>query len=329
MNKKTIITALLAIVAMTAGAQESNAGWLWEISGNGLAQKSYLFGTCHGGGHVFTEEEVFGINGVAEVFNKVDAVFFESEMNPDARIISASVQEHASKLSKWMNEPDEKYMMPLSTGYQLLYDSIVHFNEVDAFLTTKIKGGEYWKRTPGYWCTTLTIIFLEAMLKNMAGKAVDVVLYDEAVKRGHFTGHLEEIQTVPNEGLERVLENSLRIDTLPVKLQADSLYHAIHSTNNGDTRREFRKMFKRLDEFNAVYLKNDTCKMSVLLEDSLYSENFDSVQHRQRNMAWIPVIEENIDQRRCLIAVGARHLLGDDSLIALLRREGYTVEAVK
>lgn len=329
MNKKTIITALLALVTLAISAQENNAGWLWEVSGNGLAQKSYLFGTCHGGGHVFTEEEVFGINGVAEAFNKVEAVFFESEMNPDARIISASVQEHASKLSRWMKEPDEKYMMPFSTGYQSLYDSIAHFNEVDAFLTTKIKGGEYWKRTPGYWCTTLTIIFLEAMLKNMAGKAVDVVLYDEAVKRGHFTGHLEEIQAVPNEGLERILENSLRIDTLPIKLQADSLYNAIHSTNNGDTRREFRKMFKKLEEFNNVYLKNDTCKMSVLLEDSLYSENFDSVKHQQRNMAWIPVIEENIAQRSCMIAVGARHLLGKDSLIALLRREGYTVEAVK
>ena len=69
--------------------------------------------------------------------------------------------------------------------------------------------------------------------------------------------------------------------------------------------------------------------MSVLLEDSLYSENFDSVKHQQRNMAWIPVIEENIAHRSCMIAVGARHLLGDDSIIALLRREGYTVEAVK
>ena len=32
-----------------------NPGWLWEISGNGLLQKSYLFGTCHGEGHNFTD----------------------------------------------------------------------------------------------------------------------------------------------------------------------------------------------------------------------------------------------------------------------------------
>ena len=121
----------------------------------------------------------------------------------------------------------------------------------------------------------------------------------------------------------------MRIDTLPMKLQADSLYNSILSFNNGDTRREFRKMIKKLDEVNDVYLKNDTCKMFVLLEDSLYSENFDSVKHRQRNITWIPIIERNIAQRRCMIAVGARHLLGDDSLIALLRRKGYTVEPVE
>ena len=33
--------------------------------------------------------------------------------------------------------------------------------------------------------------------------------------------------------------------------------------------------------------------------------------------------------RSCMIAVGCRHLLGSESLIALLRRKGYTVEPVK
>ena len=47
-----------------------------------------------------------------------------------------------------------------------------------------------------------------------------------------------------------------------------------------------------------------------------------------RNAAWIPVIKENIAKRPCMIAVGCRHLMGPASLIAMLRREGYTVEPV-
>ena len=68
MTKKTIITVLLALLTMSANSQGTGAtvdsapGWLWEISGNGLQQRSYLFGTCQGDGHNFTREEVFGMN---------------------------------------------------------------------------------------------------------------------------------------------------------------------------------------------------------------------------------------------------------------------------
>jgi uncharacterized protein YbaP (TraB family) len=48
-----------------------------------------------------------------------------------------------------------------------------------------------------------------------------------------------------------------------------------------------------------------------------------------RNLLWIPVIKENITQRPSMIAVGCRHLMGSSGLIALLRREGYTIAPVK
>lgn len=47
------------------------------------------------------------------------------------------------------------------------------------------------------------------------------------------------------------------------------------------------------------------------------------------NVAWIPVIKKNFAEKSCMVAVGCRHLMGSESLIALLRREGYTVEPVK
>ena len=67
---KNILSFILALAAITAKAQNytdstiNNPGWLWEISGNGLTQKSYLFGTCHGDGHNFTKEEVLSFPGL-------------------------------------------------------------------------------------------------------------------------------------------------------------------------------------------------------------------------------------------------------------------------
>ncbi len=65
--KQAIVTSILALFALTSTAQdkaEGGPGWLWEVSGNGLRQKSYLFGTCHGDGHQFTTAEMFSIGGL-------------------------------------------------------------------------------------------------------------------------------------------------------------------------------------------------------------------------------------------------------------------------
>lgn len=48
-----------------------------------------------------------------------------------------------------------------------------------------------------------------------------------------------------------------------------------------------------------------------------------------RNRAWLPKITAKLDKGRTMVAVGALHLFGDYGLIALLRQQGYTVEAVK
>ncbi len=48
-----------------------------------------------------------------------------------------------------------------------------------------------------------------------------------------------------------------------------------------------------------------------------------------RNERWIGRIIERMDQRSVFFAVGAGHLPGPNGVINLLRKEGYTVEAVK
>ena len=46
----------------------------------------------------------------------------------------------------------------------------------------------------------------------------------------------------------------------------------------------------------------------------------------ERNRRWVPKIEACLDGARCMIVVGAGHLVGADGLISLLRARGYTVE---
>jgi uncharacterized protein YbaP (TraB family) len=109
--------------------------------------------------------------------------------------------------------------------------------------------------------------------------------------------------------------------------QADTLYRMIHNITNGTSRRMFHGLYK-------AYMNNDTCQVATFLAETPDMSGAKSSSHdkellNDRNAAWMTVIKKNIPEKTCMIAVGARHLMGAESLIVMLRREGYTVEAVK
>lgn len=330
--KRLTFTFLLTLIAFIAKAQtESNPGWLWKISGNGLAQKSYLFGTCHGDGISFTDEEIYSIHGLSEALDEAQTVFFESDPNVDG--MSEEEKEELKKLYGRIYNPGPEYMMPEGVFYKPLYDSVVHFNEVNKFLSYEMKDVEYWKKTPGYWCIRLSMY---AFAKVRMCRSVDLALGEEAVKRGKETGGLETTSSVMGMIMSMYTDTKY-IDTLSMKEQAKIIYKLVHWMDN-DSLYQFPKL-------HEVYLENDTCKFDQFIgefeeeltkwSEEIYRNGMQDKKDyqnehllRDRNEAWIPVIKENIAKRPCLIAVGCRHLLSGDGLIAMLRREGYTVEPV-
>lgn len=340
MNKK--ITILLVLVAITTMAQTSpdtaiNPGWLWEISGNGLAQNSYLFGTCHGDGISFTDEEIYSITGLSDALDEAQTVFFETDMS--RKEISDEEKEEIKQLFGKIYKPGPEYMMPEGVFYKPLFDSVAHFNEVNKFMTYKMKDVEYWKKTSGYWCIRLVLYWFS---KARVCRSVDSALYEEVTKRGKEIGGLET-HAFGMGKLMPMFSDTESIDTLSMKEQAKIVYTFVHSLDNDSV--------FQIPKLHAVYLENDTSKLQRYFEEGSQKMNIrleamgskgdeakkamgemNDYQNehllRERNEAWIPVIKENIAKRPCLIAVGCRHLLSDDGLIAMLRREGYTVEPV-
>jgi hypothetical protein len=334
---------LLALVAFTAAAQtnpntDTNPGWLWTISGNGLSQKSYLFGTCHGDGISFTDEEIYGsIPGLANALDEAKAVFFETDVS---KSLGDEEQKQMKQLMGKIYNPGPEYMMPEGVFYKPLFDSVAHFNEVNKFMSYKMKDVEYWKKTPGYWCIRLS---LYAFTKARMCRSVDTALREEATKRSKELCGLETLSKVYSQLLP-MYTNTESIDTLSMKEQAKMIYTLVHTFDN-DSIYQNPKLHK-------VYLENDTCKLQRFFEENAEKieeklkefgygsdeagkamgkvEEYQS-EHllRERNEAWMPIIKENIAKQTCLIAVGCRHLLSADGLIAMLRREGYTVEAIK
>ena len=307
-----IITILFGIAALLpAGAQEplkteGKAGWLWEVSGNGLQQKCYLFGTCHGGGHSFSREDVFGFCGVEEAMSKVQTVYFETDLTVSKRL--AAKEMSIAEYLGCNQDAEEADMMPEGTTYESLFDSVAQYKEVHEFLTQKIGDAEYWKKTPLYWFNHLSGYNLA---KGYYGiQAVEGVLSAEAMKRGIEIGQLETTEQ-HTQWLGRPKTQRQR-PVISLKFQATMLYIGIH--NNDD---KVPEPFKKIAD---AYLENDTCAIYDVLE----SLKVNSLSTSAMNKAWFPVIEQDFIKGPCMVAVGARHLLGSDGLIAMLRKKGYS-----
>lgn len=304
---------IFAATTTSSCADSTNVkeGMLWEISGNGLTQKSYLFGTCHGEGHNFTEDEVFSFPQLKNILDNVQVVGFETVIKSKADY---------GKMTATKNKPlDPKFLMPKGTYYKKLYDSIAHFNVVNEFMVNEMHDAEYWKKTPEYWMTAMPM----KSYSNICSLATSV---DEVLIK-YAAGHHKEL--IGLESIEKhfILFNpttnptiSQYADTTSLKEQAETLYKIIKSCNDANTTQSSQTY---LDNLSKTYLENDLKKTHSCFKES----NLEAV-HIERNKSWIPVIEANSKKNTCLFAFGCRHLMGKDNVIELLRSQGYTVKPV-
>ncbi len=293
----------------------NKAGFLWEISGNGLAKKSYLFGTCHGDGYNFTKEEIFKFKGLADVFPKVDVIGFETTMGTKGKPNKAV----ETLFYKWIRNPDPKYLMPRGVYYKRLCDSLAEFCEIDKYLVDKMFDTEYWKKKPSYWLSRIT---LSQFIKQRAGiQMVDKVLYDEATKTKADIIALDDDESQMSM-LHLFMKTGNFVDTLSIKEQAKTLYQVIHALNLMPNH--------PLQEITNLYLENDFYKMKSYLDKSPFQESKEDkeIVVRDRNKKWVPIIEKNMSNHSCLFAFGCRYMMGEYSIIKMLRDQGYTVEPV-
>lgn len=80
-----------------------------------------------------------------------------------------------------------------------------------------------------------------------------------------------------------------------------------------------------------VYKQQDVNEMWEFMKegyDEMMESNFYKNLLLNRNLAWVPQIKEQSKKESTFYAVGAAHLGGPDGVIALLRKEGYTVTPV-
>ena len=139
----------------------------------------------------------------------------------------------------------------------------------------------------------------------------------ESVLRGTFTS-----EGKPIGELESNVQQLAFFDTLPEKGQRALLEGSIDQSQA--TNYEFTGML-------TAWSKGDVKAIARSFDRDLSSSpELKQALMLQRNATWSKWIEQRMAQPgRIMIAVGAGHLAGQDSVIALLKKDGYRVERVQ
>ncbi|MBR4645374.1 MAG: TraB/GumN family protein [Bacteroidaceae bacterium] len=311
---------------------------LWEISGKGLTQKSYLLGTHHIVNYHFLDS----IPQFQSIINNVDAIAVEHDGEAFAKsALQAFFEAKNNKI------PSHVFMPEGVKSDCSIYASEEEYYYVDRFIREYKKEQNAANFNHEELRPIYTMMILQSYYRFMGMMErtfdsslpvnfvqMDKGIEDEARKRKKRLLYLETLEDRSDEK-----EDSLYIDTCNLTRQSRLLY--LTCKNLASQKENKRKAVKTAQTHTNKQIelyKNgeiDSLYKSVETMASLPSDISDDYQRKGlynmvsgRNKKWIPVIKSNIQECPCLIAVGAGHLPGKEGLINLIRKEGYTVKPV-
>jgi uncharacterized protein len=268
-------------------AQQQDKSLLYEISGNGITQPSYIYGTIH----AICKDDFFITDATKEKFSKAQQVYMEIDMD-DPKMMPDMMK--------------SMYMTDGTTIKSLLSET--DYQKVSQFFkdTLKMNIAGMDKMKP-FAISSMTIMKLLSCPMSS---------YEETFTKMAKTENKEIL------GLETPQDQFAAIDKMGMKKQADMmLVKMVDDWNEG--KENFRNMVKS-------YKEQDVEK---LLEGMSKSKNADSEFQKDlldtRNNNWIPKISKIVAEKPTFFAVGAGHLGGEKGVISLLRKQGFTVKAVK
>lgn len=301
-------------------------GMLWEISGNGLSHKSYLFGTMHGDGHNYKLEEIFtAFPQLHEVLGNVSCIYLEQSKDFNDSTVVADCVASASIFVK-ADEANDYNALPQGESYRGLYDSREKFRLVDNFFSEKLRRSSYTQFKPAYWVERLRLNRMKGSAKAVS---VDDCLYHYALQKNIKVSGLETYEESARALVEATRDSAEYLKSL--KEQAADLYDAIVQMEKVAQMEKIAQMEKVAASTSSyeMYLSGDLEKLCTNNLSFIPNEVYEQKMGAERNNRWLRKIEDILKDRTCLIAVGAMHLPGDKGLIALLRAKRYNVQPAR
>lgn len=295
--KKLILSLLVAAFAPVA----SHAQILWKITGNSAKETSYLLGTHH----LAPLSMLDSIAGFNDALAAVNAVAGEVDM--------AKMNAEAQSLMGHMLAPADSTLTALLAPAQA--DSLT--TVLQKYMGPQISAAQMAPLKPAAVATQLALLETMATMPEAAQALAEGKQLDSEVQ---VRALALDKQIIPFETAE---EQMSILMGAPLAKQARLLMEAVKQSLDGTASESARKL-------TDAYLAQDLAAIAELI----FSEKEMEVEDVERlifarNRNWAASLSGILPERSVLVAVGAGHLPGDEGLISLLRKQGYTVEPVK
>jgi uncharacterized protein YbaP (TraB family) len=280
--------------AGVVNAQQINAkpGIFYAITGNGLKDTSYLFGTYHLIKSDYLKTTPHVENALHKSKGVVVEVVIDSTKLPQFQSISLLKEGTLSSLLS------KTFADSLNT-------------EIKATLGADISQVNQLK--PVTISLTLSMVYImknnAARINQYGGMPLDLYFASYGKKQAK--------QVTPLETLDEQMD--ILFNKASIAEQVDALKLMIS---------EKKEMMQYGDQLLQGWFDNDLDKMEQLLTKyARFSENNDYLL-KDRNLLWMKKLPELMKAEPQFVAVGALHLAGKDGLVALLRGSGFTVTPI-
>jgi uncharacterized protein len=288
-DRAAYVAAADAAITAAQATRGDGTPALWVVKD--ADTRLYLLGTVH----LLKPDQKWRSGAIDSAFREAHTVVFEADVNG-----AAAQRDMMTFISKQGLFQDGRQLTSLMTAA-----------EVDAFGAAAGEVGLPVDALQAMkpWFAAMNLSVEKMKLDGFAGESgVDSVLEIEARTAGKQVAYLETIA-----------QQLGRLAALPEPVQVDFLINTVDAIDGGGA---------ELDLLVAEWADGDAAGLARILSDAALwgsPEVYASVL-KDRNADWVPQITAMLDTPGTqLIAVGAGHLVGNDSVIAMLRAQGYTV----
>lgn len=279
---------------------------LWKISGADLAKPSYVVGTYHLAPVSFADS----IPGLAAALSEADQVYGELDMSELADPQKLMLLQQAMIL------PEDKTLTGLLSEEELEGLNGLMTELIGVDFSNPAIAMQMDRLTPAALAQQLSVImYMQKHPGFDPANPFDGWFQKKALEEGKPVGGLETV-----EFQVKVLFGSTSLER-----QVEQLMCMVN-----DREQQERRMDRVLEGFFSRDLQTIQSVMEEMRGNSCDSTpEEDEALIYGRNADWARRLPAIMREKSTFLAVGAAHLPGERGLLQLLRRAGYTVEAVK